>query len=131
MKYKLFILRTAFLVLSAVLISGCSIKFTIAPPFKSAGHVERGIASWYGPGFYGKKTASGEVYTGRDLTAAHKTLPFGSRVLVRRLDTGKSVVVRINDRGPFIKGRIIDLSKRSAEKIGLEGITEVEIRVIK
>ncbi len=86
-----------------------------------------GIASWYGPRFHGKLTANGERFNINELTAAHKTLPFGSRVRVKSLTNGKEVVVRINDRGPFIAGRIIDLSQAAAQAIGLVGIKQVEI----
>lgn len=80
---------------------------------------EQGHASWYGPGFYGRKTASGERFTKTKLTAAHKTLPFGTRIQVTNLQNGKEVEVVINDRGPYIRGRVIDLSYAAAEKIGL------------
>lgn len=79
----------------------------------------RGVASWYGPGFHGRKTANGERFNMHEMTAAHKTLPFGTRVLVQNPRTGKEVVVRINDRGPFIKGRVIDLSKAAAKALGI------------
>lgn len=81
--------------------------------------IERGIASWYGDRHHGRRTASGEVFDMNALTAAHKTLPFGTRVRVRHLATGLEVTVRINDRGPFTGGRIIDLSRAAAERIGL------------
>ncbi|AOF86829.1 rare lipoA family protein [Hydrogenophaga sp. RAC07] len=81
--------------------------------------IERGRASWYGEPFHGRRTASGEAFNMHELTAAHKTLPFGTRVRVRNLITGQDVVVRINDRGPFTKGRVIDLSRKAAEQIGL------------
>jgi rare lipoprotein A len=84
-----------------------------------AQEIERGRASWYGEQFHGRRTASGEVFNMNELTAAHKTLPFGTRVRVRNLITGQDVVVRINDRGPFTKGRVIDLSRTAAEQIGL------------
>ena len=77
-----------------------------------------GGASWYGPGFHGKKTASGTKFNENAMTAAHKTLPFGTVVKVTDQRTGKSVKVTINDRGPFHKGRIIDLSKAAAAKLG-------------
>ncbi|MCD6128278.1 septal ring lytic transglycosylase RlpA family protein [Candidatus Bipolaricaulota bacterium] len=80
---------------------------------------EVGIASWYGPGFHGKITASGEPYNMYAFTAAHRTLPFGTVVRVVDLATGRSVVVRINDRGPFVAGRIIDLSYAAAEALGI------------
>lgn len=90
---------------------------------------ETGIASWYGDKFHGRKTANGEVYDMLAMTAAHKTLPFGTLVLVTNLADGQQVVVRINDRGPFIEGRIIDLSKAAAVHIGLDrtGIAQVRI----
>jgi len=82
---------------------------------------ESGIASWYGPGFAGRLTANGEVFDPSQLTAAHKELPFNSLVTVTNLHNGRSVVVRINDRGPFKPGRIIDLSRAGAEAIGMIG----------
>lgn len=77
-----------------------------------------GGASWYGPGFHGKKTASGQRFNENAMTAAHRTLPFGTTVKVTNRRTGKSIRVVINDRGPFIRGRIIDLSKAAAAKLG-------------
>lgn len=77
-----------------------------------------GNASWYGPGFHGKETASGQRFNENAMTAAHKTLPFGTVVKVTDQRTGKSIKVTINDRGPFIRGRIIDLSKAAAAKLG-------------
>jgi rare lipoprotein A len=91
------------------------------------GWSQQGIASWYGPGFHGKRTANGERFDTQQLTAAHKTLPFGSRVRVTSLINGKQVIVRINDRGPFITGRIIDLSRAAAQVIGLAGVKQVRI----
>ena len=87
---------------------------------RSGRDLGRGVASWYGPGFHGRRTANGERFDMHELTAAHKTLPFGTRVLVHNPRTGKEVVVRINDRGPFIKGRVIDLSKAAAKALGLK-----------
>ncbi len=81
--------------------------------------IARGVASWYGEPFHGRRTASGEVFNMNEFTAAHKTLPFGTRVRVRNLATGREVVVRINDRGPHVGGRIIDLSRAAAASIGL------------
>ncbi|QHE84121.1 septal ring lytic transglycosylase RlpA family protein [Hydrogenophaga sp. BPS33] len=80
---------------------------------------ERGMASWYGAQFHGRRTASGEAFDQNELTAAHKTLPFGTLVRVRHARTGKEVTVRINDRGPFTKGRVIDLSRAAASALGL------------
>lgn len=98
----------------------------------AAGYVERGIASWYGRKFHGRRTASGEPYDMYRMTAAHRTLPIPSYVRVTNLRNGKSVVVRINDRGPFHPGRIIDLSYAAAVKLGLDlsGTAPVEIRAL-
>lgn len=81
------------------------------------GYDQVGIASWYGPGFHGERTSSGEIYDMHEMTAAHKSLPFGTIVKVVDLTSGNSVVVRITDRGPFIPGRIIDLSKAAAQEL--------------
>lgn len=81
--------------------------------------LDRGVASWYGPGFQGRLTANGERFDMNELTAAHKTLPFGTHVEVESHSTGKKVMVRINDRGPFVGGRIIDLSKAAAQQLGI------------
>lgn len=86
-----------------------------------AGARERGEISYYGAEFAGRKTANGEVFDPEAMTAAHRTLPFGTMVLVTDVATGASVVVRINDRGPFLKGRILDLSAGAARKLGMEG----------
>lgn len=96
------------------------------------GKTERGGASWYGPGFHGKLTANGETFDQEALTAAHKTLKFNTRVRVTDLDTGQQVIVRINDRGPFVAGRIIDLSKGAARELGLleKGVARVELVVL-
>jgi len=96
------------------------------------GFVERGIASWYGRKFHGRRTSSGEVYNMHDMTAAHKTLPIPVYVHVTNLDNGRTAVVRVNDRGPFIDGRIIDLSYAAATRLGVDGpgTANVEIAVI-
>jgi rare lipoprotein A len=93
---------------------------------------EKGIASWYGEPYHGRRTASGEIYDMHELTAAHRTLAFGSVVKVTRRDTGADVKVRINDRGPFIEGRIIDLSFAAAKKIDLDidGVAPVKIKLV-
>ena len=93
---------------------------------------ETGVASYYADKFHGRKTASGETFDQRKMTAAHRTLPFGTRVRVTRNDTGKSVTVRVNDRGPFVRGRVIDLSRAAAEKLGLirAGIAPVKVEVL-
>lgn len=91
--------------------------------------VEEGIAAYYATAFHGRRTASGSIYDERDLTAAHRTLPFGTRVRVTRLENGKEVVVTINDRGPFTKGRVIDLSREAARRLDLiqDGIARVRV----
>ena len=88
-----------------------------------------GFASWYGPDFHGRKTASGEIFDQNALTAAHRSLPLGTTVVVTSLETGKSVQVKINDRGPYARGRKIDLSRAAAQKIGLKkkGVSKVKI----
>jgi peptidoglycan lytic transglycosylase len=90
---------------------------------------QTGIASWYGPGFHGKATASGTIYDQNDLTAAHQTLPLGSRVMVTNLENGNSSEVVINDRGPFAKGRIIDLSFAAGKALGMIGPGTIPVRV--
>ncbi len=90
-----------------------------------------GMASWYGPGFHGKYTASGEIYNQNDLTAAHPTLPMPSLVRVTNLSNGKSLIVRINDRGPFKSNRIIDLSKKAASELGIPSTSEVRVQILK
>lgn len=98
----------------------------------SATGVQVGQASWYGPGFFGGRTANGEVFRPGTLTAAHRSLAFGTRVRVTNLHNGLSTVVRINDRGPFVGGRIIDLAHGAAEVLGLtaSGIADVKLEVI-
>lgn len=95
--------------------------------------VQYGYATWYGKEFHGRKTASGEIYDMYGLTAAHRTLPFNTWVEVTDLETGRSVVVRINDRGPVPKERIIDLSYGAARRIGLDkkGVARVRLRVLR
>ena len=98
-------------------------------PREQPDYDETGIASWYGPTFYGKRTANGEVYDGGALTAAHKTLPMPVNVRVTNLDNGKSIVVRINDRGPYARGRIIDLSRHAAELLDVIQTGTARVRV--
>jgi len=117
-----------FYLLTGVALIGLALLYSLFGPY-----YEVGIASWYGPGFDGNYTANGEIYDMNGISAAHKTLPFGTIVRVVDLETGKSVVVRINDRGPFIEGRIIDLSKGAAEKLGIidKGIARVGLRIVR
>ena len=92
--------------------------------------IQKGEASWYGSKYHGRPTSSGEPYNKNEMTAAHKTLPFGTKVNVINLKHGKSVKVRINDRGPFIPGRIIDLSRKAARRIDMinDGVGNVKIK---
>jgi len=119
-------------VLFAFVLAGCSSQNFSPAPVTPAGYYApptpdnyRGprteVASWYGPGFAGRRTSNGETYNPEGLTAASKTLPLGSHVRVTNPDTGRSVVVRINDRGPFVRGRSLDLSHGAAQRIGLTG----------
>jgi rare lipoprotein A len=98
----------------------------------SRDHVERGLASWYGRKFHGRKTSSGERYDMHQMTAAHKTLPLPSYVLVTNLENGRKAVVRVNDRGPFIRNRIIDLSYAAAKRLDIvdAGTAKVEVRSV-
>ena len=98
-------------------------------PKEQPDYDETGVASWYGPTFYGHRTANGEIYSAGDLTAAHRTLPLPVNVRVTNLDNGKSIIVRVNDRGPFAKGRIIDLSERAAELLGYKQKGTARVRV--
>jgi peptidoglycan lytic transglycosylase len=90
--------------------------------------IETGMASWYGAAFHGKRTATGERYDMNAMTAAHKTMPLPSYALVRNPANGRQVVVKVNDRGPFVKGRIIDLSRAAARKLRIGGVAPVEVR---
>ena len=101
-------------------------------PKENYNHVETGIASWYGPGFHGKRTANGEIFDTGELTAAHKTLQMPSLVRVTNLDNGRSLVVRVNDRGPYSRGRVIDLSSRAAELLDFKtkGTAKVRLEVL-
>jgi len=91
---------------------------------------EEGIASWYGHPYHGRQAASGEIYNMYDMTAAHRTLPFGAQVRVHDLENGRDVEVRINDRGPFVEGRIIDLSYAAAQAMGMNGIARVRLEIL-
>jgi len=108
-----------FLLCSLLCFSSCSRKIT-----------ENGKASYYADKFEGRKTASGETFHQNGLTAAHRTLPFGTKVKVVNISNGKSVTVRVNDRGPFSQGRVIDLSRKAAKRIGMlsTGVAVVEIK---
>jgi rare lipoprotein A len=92
-------------------------NITYYPIPDASGFSERGVASWYGPDFHGRPTSNGETYNMHEMTAAHKTLPMNTMLLVKNLDNGKETIVRVNDRGPFVRGRIIDLSYAAAKKL--------------
>lgn len=123
----------------AVAVFACLVLFSLAAtcgnkrtPSTAEGDAQVGMASWYGKKFHGKKTASGERFNMFALTGAHKTLPFNTRVKVTSLSNHKSVKVRINDRGPWTKGRIIDLSYAAAKRIDMieKGVIKVRVEVI-
>src|SRR5512132_2529700 len=92
-------------------------------------YVQHGIASWYGPGFHGRKTASGERFNQHELTAAHKRLPLGTKATVTNLKNGKTIEVEINDRGPYARGRILDLSRAAADRLGMKNAGTTRVRV--
>jgi rare lipoprotein A len=117
--------------LAACAVAPARVRLPAAPAPQSRA-TQTGIASWYGPGFHGEATASGIVYNQNDLTAAHQTLPLGTRVMVTNVNNGRSVEVLINDRGPFAKGRIIDLSHAAAQSLDMivPGTAPVRIEVI-
>lgn len=105
------------------------VQGVVYTPEEDMSYDETGIASWYGPNFHGKYTANGEIYDQWDVSAAHKTLPMPSIVRVTNLDNGRSLVIRINDRGPYVAGRIIDLSRRAAQLLGVEQTGTAKVRV--
>jgi rare lipoprotein A len=111
-----------------LLLAGCAKKPRTPKPAR-IGKTETGIASWYGHPYHGRRAASGEIYDMEKLTAAHRTLPFDTWVRVRNLGNGKTVEVRINDRGPFVRGRIIDLSRAAARQIGMIGPGTARVRL--
>jgi hypothetical protein len=123
----------ALLGMALVVATGCSpvhrprVTAQVAP---ATGDAEDGIASWYGPGFHGKRTSSGERYDQYDLTAAHRTLPLGTWVVVTNRLNGRSVRVYVNDRGPYVDGRLIDLSYGAAHAIGMVGSGTVPVRIV-
>ncbi len=127
-----------FTMLGLAVFSGClrssrRVPATSSPPAASINvkQGERGIASWYGKRFHGRRTANGETYDMYGMTAAHRTLPFGTQVRVHHLKNGRHVTVRVNDRGPFIEGRVIDLSFAAAKKLHLAGVAPVRLEVLK
>ncbi|MEF2074032.1 septal ring lytic transglycosylase RlpA family protein [Consotaella aegiceratis] len=127
---KTILVALAAAVLSCAPLSGFELGVAHANIVK--GQILSGKASWYGPGFHGRQTANGERFDMNKLTAAHKTLPFGTKVRVTNKANGKSVVVRINDRGPYAHGRIIDLSRGAAKAVGMigRGVAQVTLEVL-
>ena len=134
--------RYALFLLLCLLLAGCKTRMIIEHLPNSSDaliyssmptQVEHGIASWYGGRWIGRLTANGETYRPADLTAAHKKLPFNTRVRVVDLKTGNSLIVRINNRGPYVKGRIIDLSVAAAKKLGTydRGLAKVRIEALR
>ena len=138
--------QTQLLVHTAKRISGQDVqskgKYKIGNPYQIKGvwyypkvnyqHTETGIASWYGPGFHGKKTANGEIYNQNALTAAHRTLPMPSLVQVTNLENGRSLRLTVNDRGPFAHGRVLDVSRRAAQLLGFhrQGTARVRVTIL-
>jgi rare lipoprotein A len=127
--------RYAALLAFGVFVAGCSRARPPGPDSlsassKKAGRVEIGYASFYAGRHHGKPTASGEAFDENALTAAHRSLPFGTRLEVTNLENDRSVVVRVNDRGPFVRGRIVDLSLAAAKALGMakDGVTRVQLR---
>ena len=137
--------ETSFIINSAKILGdskyGDRPKYKVGKPYKINGqwfypavdyqYDEIGIASWYGPNFHGKKTANGEIFNQNAISAAHKTLPIPSIVIVTNLENNKKLEIRINDRGPFVRGRIIDLSKKAAEILGIfkSGTAKVRVQI--
>jgi len=107
-------------------------SFAYADEEPTGAHTAVGTASWYGPGFDGRRTANGETFDMNALTAAHRTLPFGTRVRVTNLANGESVIVRINDRGPYVGNRVIDLSRGAADAVNMvdSGLARVSLEIL-
>lgn len=99
---------------------------------QSLAYASTGVASWYGPGFYGNRTANGEIYQPGTFTIAHRSLPFGTRVRVTNLNNGRSAIARVNDRGPYVGGRIVDLGQGIASHLGVtsSGLADVRLEVL-
>lgn len=122
----------------AVILSGCSIatqqSVAKSPKAKTLAYskAQKGKASWYGPGFQGRKTANGERFNMNAYSAAHRTLAFGTKICVHNLRNGKGVTVRVNDRGPFVRGRVVDVSRQAARTLGMvrSGTAPVRVTVV-
>lgn len=124
--------RVALLGVAAGVVVGCATPRPITAPPPVIGAEERGLASWYGHPYHGRRTASGEVYDMHAMTAAHRSLPFDTWLHVENVDTGDSARVRVNDRGPFVDGRVLDVSRAAGVALGLigPGVAPVRLRVI-
>ncbi|WP_462320466.1 septal ring lytic transglycosylase RlpA family protein [Halochromatium sp.] len=120
--------KLSLILAGLLLLIGSSASLMAAQP----GQVLTGIASYYHDSLHGNKTASGKIYNKHKLSAAHKTLPLGTRVRVTDPSSGRSVVLEVNDRGPFVKGRIIDLSRRAATELGMlkKGLAKVKVEIL-
>ncbi len=117
---------------ASISVLACSLAFFSATPDQASATIQQGKASWYGPGLHGRTTASGERFNMNTYSAAHRTLPFGTKLCVENLRNGRGVTVRINDRGPFVGGRVIDVSKRAAQTLGMirSGTAPVRVSVV-
>ncbi len=122
------IYASLFLLSSMLFLSSCGIVSRTTAD-ESIRFISHGTASWYGPDFHGRQTANGETYNMNDLTAAHRTLPFNTIVRVENTDNGKTVIVRINDRGPYVGNRIIDLSRKAADEIDMIQTGTAPVRI--
>jgi rare lipoprotein A len=137
MKDRISLIIIVAIILSMVFLTGCPPRAGYYVKDDDGGfdkrYTEVGLASYYGSDFHGKPTASGETYDMWEYTCAHRELPFGTYLLVTNLENGRKVTVRVNDRGPFVEGRIIDLSYNSARALGMleEGVVEVKIEVLR
>ena len=121
--------RFAGILLAAAMAAGTFGSSASASPRAPEGYRQRGVASWYGPEFHGRRTASGERFDQEGLTAAHRSLPLGTRVRVTNLENGRSVIVTVTDRGPFVRGRVIDLSRGAARRLGILRAGTARVRV--
>ena len=108
------------------------VTHVLAQPDEASAWTQNGKVSWYGPGFQGRRTANGEIFDTNEMTMAHRSLAFGSKVRVTNLDNGRSIVVRVNDRGPYVGGRIADLSHAAASRLGFveDGVVHARIELI-
>jgi rare lipoprotein A len=134
MSSKVCIRRSPFLVFPLLfLLTACGSTVHKTTVSRKPGGGQRGNASWYGGKFHGRQTASGEIYNKEEMTAAHRKLPFGTLVRVTNRINGRSVTVRINDRGPYSSGRILDVSEAAARKLGMldDGVVPVTLKVIR